>query len=59
MRTLRITTTRLGVAGELLWFLLVNKRWWVLPMVFVILLIGVLMLLAQSSAIAPFVYTLF
>lgn len=59
MRFLRTATTRLGIAGELLSFLLANKHWWVLPMVFVILLFGVLMVLAQSSAIAPFIYTLF
>lgn len=59
MRVLRVAKTRLGVAGELLSFLLANKRWWVMPMIFVILLVGVLIVLAQSSAIAPFVYTLF
>jgi len=59
MRILRAARTRLGVAGELLSFLLANKRWWVLPMVFVILVFGVFMVLAQSSAIAPFIYTLF
>lgn len=50
---------RFGIAGELLSFLRANKRLWVLPMVCVILLLGVLIVLAQSSAIAPFIYTLF
>lgn len=50
---------RLGIAGELLAFLWGNKRWWMVPMVAVLLLFGVVMILAQSSAIAPFIYTLF
>lgn len=59
MRFLRIATRRLGIAGELLSFLWSNKRWWVLPMIIVLLAFGVLFILAQSSAIAPFIYTLF
>lgn len=59
MRFLRIATRRLGIAGELLSFLWSSKRWWVLPMIIVLLLFGVLFVLAQGSAIAPFIYTLF
>jgi hypothetical protein len=50
---------RFGIAGELLSFLVANKRWWMLPMIGVLLLFGVLLVVAQSSAIAPFIYTLF
>jgi hypothetical protein len=50
---------RFLIAGELLAFLMANKRWWMVPMVLVLLTFGVLLLLAQSSAIAPFIYTLF
>jgi len=59
MGILQTAAIRLGIAGELLSFLRANKRLWVLPMVCVILLMGVLIVLAQSSAIAPFIYTLF
>ena len=59
MAFFRIAKRRLGIAGELLSFLGSNKRWWMLPMVIVLLLFGVLLVLAQSSAIAPFIYTLF
>ena len=59
MGVFRIARRRLGIAGELLSFLASNKRWWMLPMVIVLLLFGVLLVLAQSSAIAPFIYTLF
>ena len=56
---LRTASRRVGIAGELLAFFMRNKRWWMVPMVSVVLLAGVLILLAQSSALAPFIYTLF
>jgi hypothetical protein len=36
-----------------------NKRWWLLPMLAILFLFGALIVLAQSSGIAPFIYTLF
>jgi len=59
MGFVRVAGRRFGIAGELLSFFWRNKRWWVLPMVVVLLLMGVLLILAQSSVIAPFIYTLF
>jgi membrane protein YdbS with pleckstrin-like domain len=50
---------RFGIAGELLSFFARNKRWWLLPVVCVVLLAAVVTILAQSSALAPFIYTLF
>lgn len=52
-------TVRAGTAGELLAFLWRRKLWWLIPLVSFILLFGSLLILAQSSAIAPFIYTLF
>jgi hypothetical protein len=49
----------MGVAGELLAFFWSNKRWWMIPMIVTLFLLGALIVLAQSSAIAPFIYTLF
>ncbi len=40
-------------------FLKVRKKFWLLPMVIMLVLFGGLIVLAQGSAIAPFVYTLF
>jgi hypothetical protein len=59
MGFLAVARRRFGVAGELLTFFWNNKRWWMLPMVLVLLVFGILLVLAQSSAIAPFIYTLF
>ena len=37
----------------------VRKKFWLLPIILVMLLLGVLIVFAQGSAVAPFVYTLF
>ena len=50
---------RLGIAGELMSFLWQRKLWWLIPMVLVLLVFGGLMITAQSSALGPFIYTLF
>jgi Family of unknown function (DUF5989) len=40
-------------------YMRMRKKFWLLPVVLVLLLLGVLIVLAQSSAVAPFIYTLF
>ena len=40
-------------------FLRERKKFWLLPILFVLLLMGGLIVLTQGSAVAPFVYTLF
>ncbi len=45
--------------AELWRFLRVRKKLWMLPIIIVMLVLGGLMILAQGSAIAPFIYTLF
>ena len=47
------------IVAELLAFFWHQKLWWAIPMVLVLLLIGGLMMIAESSAVAPFIYTLF
>ncbi len=36
-----------------------RKKFWLAPIIFVLLLLGGLLVLAQGSAVAPFIYTLF
>lgn len=50
---------RLGIAGELLSFLWQQRMWWLIPMVIMLLAVGGLLVTAQSSALGPFIYTLF
>lgn len=40
-------------------FLKVRKKFWLLPMIVMLLLFGGLIVLAQGSAVAPFIYTIF
>lgn len=44
---------------ELWQFLRVRKKFWLLPIIIVMILVGGLIVLAQGSAVAPFIYTLF
>jgi hypothetical protein len=40
-------------------FLRIRKKWWLLPVIVLLGLIGVLLVLTEGSAIAPFIYALF
>jgi hypothetical protein len=46
-------------ARELWTFLRVRKKFWLLPVIVVVLVFGALLTLAQTSALAPFIYALF
>jgi hypothetical protein len=47
-----------GIVGEFVDFLLHNKKWWLTPIILVLLLVGLLLVLGGTGA-APFIYTLF
>lgn len=58
----RILTTlsgRAGILKELFAFLWENRLWWMIPFVLVLALVGVLIVFAQTSPVAPFMYALF
>ncbi len=44
---------------ELWAFMKARKKFWLLPIIIILLLLGGLLVLAQGSAVAPFIYTLF
>ncbi|MGH7174053.1 MAG: DUF5989 family protein [Gemmataceae bacterium] len=50
--------SRTPLLKDFCYFLLTNKKWWLLPILIVLLALSLLMLLS-STAIAPFIYTLF
>ncbi|HMJ04953.1 MAG TPA: DUF5989 family protein [Chthoniobacterales bacterium] len=50
---------KLSILGELWSFLRVRKKWWLAPILIILLALGGLLVLAQSSALAPFIYSLF
>jgi hypothetical protein len=51
--------SKMGTAVELLEFLKVNKKLWLVPMMLVLLLLAAIFALGQFSAVAPFIYTIF
>jgi Family of unknown function (DUF5989) len=55
----RTTGQRVGTAGQLFSFFWSNKRWWLTPILITLAIFAVLLILAQSSAIAPFIYSFF
>ncbi len=50
---------RLTIFGELWAFMRVRKKWWLGPIIVVLLFLGLFIVLTQGSALAPFIYTLF
>jgi hypothetical protein len=44
---------------ELLQFMLVRKKFWLVPIMLLMVVMGGLIVLSQGSAVAPFIYTLF
>lgn len=51
--------SKLAIVGEFWAFLKVRKKWWLGPIVFMLLLLGLLLVLTQGSALSPFIYTIF
>ena len=51
--------SKLGILRDLIHFLWMKKLWWMIPMVIVLVLFGLLLVFAQGSGLAPFIYTLF
>ena len=49
----------MSLVGELWGLMRERKKWWLLPVIVVMLLVGALLIFAQGSALAPFIYTIF
>lgn len=50
---------RLSIFVELWAFMRVRKKWWLAPILLMLVLLSTLIVLTQGSALAPFIYTLF
>jgi hypothetical protein len=48
-----------GMMGELWAFMRARKKWWLVPIILVMMLLGALIIFAQGSVLAPFIYTIF
>ena len=51
--------SKVKILAEFWEFLMARKKFWLIPIVFMLLLLGILIVLTEGSALAPFIYTLF
>ena len=56
---MRLNVAKVKIIAEYLQFLRENKKWWLMPIVVVLVLFGLLIVITKGSALAPFIYTLF
>lgn len=59
MNSLRSLVVNMGVVGEVFSFLWRRKRWWLIPLVALLLFFGILLIFASASGVGPLIYTLF
>ena len=52
-------TGKFEIVSEFYDFMKERKKWWLGPIVFMMILLGLLIVLTQGSAVAPFIYALF
>lgn len=55
----RSTESKLSILSEFWDFLKTRKKWWLAPIIFIMLLVSLLIILTEGSVVAPFIYTLF
>lgn len=51
--------SKLAVVKELFRFMITRKKFWLLPIIILLLLLGLILIFGESSVLAPFIYTLF
>lgn len=51
--------SKVSLAREMWAFMGARKKWWLLPILVVMLVVGTLLVFAQGSVLAPFIYTIF
>jgi len=51
--------SKLSIVLELWQFIKTNKKWWLIPIVLFLLLVGTLLVITEGSVLAPFIYVLF
>jgi len=51
--------SKISIVTDYFSFLKTQKKWWLLPVMTILIVFGLLIVLAQGSALAPFIYTLF
>ena len=58
MGVISSTKSKLQTAGELFGFF-GKKRWWILPVLVTVVVLGVVLIVGEATSLAPFIYTMF
>jgi hypothetical protein len=59
LRGAELSSGKLSILREFWSFLRVRKKWWLAPIVVLLLTLGLILVLTEGSALAPFIYSLF
>ena len=51
--------SQLSILKEFWLYMRVRKKWWLGPIIFILVVLGIFIVLVEGSAIAPFIYTIF
>jgi len=54
-----MTNSKLSILKQIWDFMRIRKKWWLMPIMIILIVFGLLLIFAQSSALAPFIYTIF
>lgn len=59
MSRLKKMKSNASIVSEFWYFMKERKKWWLAPIIIILVLIGLLIVLTEGSAVAPFIYALF
>jgi hypothetical protein len=59
MKSRKKGRSKFSIIGEFWVYMRIRKKWWLGPILLVLVLLGLFIVLTEGSAIAPFIYTLF
>ena len=59
MGSLKKMKSNASIVSEFWYFMKERKKWWLGPIIFILVLIGLLIVFTEGSAVAPFIYALF
>jgi hypothetical protein len=51
--------SKLSILAEFWQFMRVRKKWWLAPIIIVMMVLSLIIVMTQGTALAPFIYTLF
>ena len=49
----------MGFVGEIIRFVIARKKFWMIPILLICIILGGIVVMSQGSAVAPFIYTIF